>query len=216
MSSNDAHIRQKIDDILGWTKNQTYVSSSLIQESFGINERLASNYIKLLQSNEAISLFMEDGAFPVLANADSLAEPCSYALLEEKLMTRTRKTALIVFFDSKEEMVELPETIPHYSLVLRDLFFEEVPLNAREWFAEAPSLAEFIDKYYQESYRFLVVCGAGVSRSAAVAAAILEFYEDEGLCVFSDFRYSPNKVIYKVLLEAMKERKFKAHETRQK
>ena len=48
-------------------------------------------------------------------------------------------------------------------------------------------------------------CEHGQSRSAAVAAAILEFRSRRGIDVFSNDNYYPNKVVYRRVLEALKD-----------
>lgn len=45
----------------------------------------------------------------------------------------------------------------------------------------------------------------GQSRSAAVAAAILEFAEGDGISIFSDDRYYPNKLVYRKTLKALRD-----------
>ena len=48
-------------------------------------------------------------------------------------------------------------------------------------------------------------CEHGQSRSAAVAAAILEFRSRRGIDVFSNDNYFPNKVVYRRVLAALKD-----------
>ena len=48
-------------------------------------------------------------------------------------------------------------------------------------------------------------CEHGQSRSAAVAAAILEFRNRRGIEIFADDRFYPNKVVYRRVLEALKD-----------
>ena len=47
-------------------------------------------------------------------------------------------------------------------------------------------------------------CEHGQSRSAAVAAAILEFRNKKGIKVFASDRYYPNKVVFRKMLMALK------------
>jgi len=51
-------------------------------------------------------------------------------------------------------------------------------------------------------------CEEGISRSAATAAAILEFYERKGITVFSDYRYNPNKFFYNSIYRCLNERSY--------
>lgn len=47
-------------------------------------------------------------------------------------------------------------------------------------------------------------CEHGQSRSAAVAAAILEVRSRKGIQIFADDRYFPNKVVFRKVLSALK------------
>ena len=48
-------------------------------------------------------------------------------------------------------------------------------------------------------------CEHGQSRSAAVAAAILEFKDRSGVHIFADDRYYPNKVVFRKVLEGLRD-----------
>ena len=43
----------------------------------------------------------------------------------------------------------------------------------------------------------------GQSRSAACAAAILEFYEKNGISIFADYRYYPNQLVFNKVKKAL-------------
>lgn len=47
-------------------------------------------------------------------------------------------------------------------------------------------------------------CEYGQSRSAAVAAAVMEYYDHKGICVFADPRYYPNKYVFRKLLQSLR------------
>ena len=47
-------------------------------------------------------------------------------------------------------------------------------------------------------------CEHGQSRSAGVAAAILEFSSQKGIQVFADDRYYPNKIVFRKVFESLK------------
>ena len=51
----------------------------------------------------------------------------------------------------------------------------------------------------------IIQCEHGQSRSAAVAAAIREFAEGDGISIFADDRYYPNKLVYRKTLKALRE-----------
>ena len=70
---------------------------------------------------------------------------------------------------------------------------------------QAHEIASF---YYNNRRRISTLicqCEHGQSRSAAVAAAILEFKERSGVYVFADDRYYPNKVVFRKVLEGLRD-----------
>ncbi len=69
--------------------------------------------------------------------------------------------------------------------------------------ALANKTAEFIKKNINNVDLIICQCEYGQSRSAAIAAAILEWHNSSGTSVFKDNRYSPNKWVYDKLLTAL-------------
>ena len=68
---------------------------------------------------------------------------------------------------------------------------------------QAVQIATFYDKHKDEISTLICQCEHGQSRSAAVAAAILEFRSRRGISVFSHDKYYPNKVVFRKVLEAL-------------
>lgn len=70
-------------------------------------------------------------------------------------------------------------------------------------------LAHEIAKIYYENRdrisTLICQCEHGQSRSAAVASAILEFKSRRGIQIFADDRYYPNKVVFRRVLDALKD-----------
>ena len=67
---------------------------------------------------------------------------------------------------------------------------------------------EIAKVYYENKDRITTLicqCEHGQSRSAAVASAILEFKSRRGIQIFADDRYYPNKVVFRRVLEALKD-----------
>jgi predicted protein tyrosine phosphatase len=67
---------------------------------------------------------------------------------------------------------------------------------------------EIAKVYYENKDRITTLiyqCEHGQSRSAAVASAILEFKRRRGIQIFADDRYYPNKVVFRRVLEALKD-----------
>ncbi len=80
----------------------------------------------------------------------------------------------------------------------------EFGLTFDTYFTEVEELAEFIFESYNEGLDIICQCEYGQSRSAACAAAILEYFESDGISVFRDYRYYPNQLIFNKVYEALK------------
>ena len=97
----------------------------------------------------------------------------------------------------------------YYQIPLEDLDYDELSdyaISFDEYFTEAKELATFIDSAIADGYEIICQCEYGQSRSAGCAAAIQEFYYHNGIEIFSDYRYFPNKMIYHKLLDALKKK----------
>ena len=68
---------------------------------------------------------------------------------------------------------------------------------------QAKQIAEFYAEVSDKVDILICQCEHGQSRSAAVAAAILEHRCGKGISVFADDRYYPNKNIFKKVLKAI-------------
>ena len=69
---------------------------------------------------------------------------------------------------------------------------------------QAPQIAHFYFSVCDKIGTIICQCEHGQSRSAAVAAAIMEFRSRRGVNVFADDKYYPNKVVYRKVLQALK------------
>ena len=124
-------------------------------------------------------------------------------------------TALIRFYDV--ELMRLnskfkpasfcSEAKRAFQLPLMDIDIDELKyygFTYDTFFTEAGELAEFIYSAILDGLDIICQCEYGQSRSAGCAAAILEHFERNGISVFADYRYYPNKLVYHKLLEALK------------
>lgn len=68
---------------------------------------------------------------------------------------------------------------------------------------EANLLAAFIFEAKKKGLGIICQCDFGQSRSAACAAAILEYFEGRGLELFADYRYYPNQLVYHKVMDAL-------------
>ena len=68
---------------------------------------------------------------------------------------------------------------------------------------QAQMIADFYATVSDKVDTIICQCEHGQSRSAGVAAAILEFRSRKGILVFADDRYYPNKTIFKKVLQTI-------------
>lgn len=68
---------------------------------------------------------------------------------------------------------------------------------------QAKQIADFYHSVHDKVEVIICQCEHGQSRSAAIAAAILEYKCRKGIDVFADDRYYPNKTIFKKVLKAI-------------
>lgn len=72
---------------------------------------------------------------------------------------------------------------------------------------QARQVAEFYNRVKGNVDTMICQCEYGQSRSAGVAAAIIEFTTGKGIRVFADDRYYPNKFVFRKVYNALKEHK---------
>ena len=134
-----------------------------------------------------------------------------------------RRTLVISITDVGEAPVELINK-PAFLLrvafddVDNDVIADEVGANAtaEEKYAvekkynmisyeQAREIAEICYNHRNDVNVLICQCEHGRSRSAAVAAAILEFRDGRGIGVFSNNKYYPNKVVFRRVLDALRD-----------
>ena len=76
-------------------------------------------------------------------------------------------------------------------------------LSVETYFPEADELAEFIYKAKEDGLDIICQCEYGQSRSAGCAAAILQHFSNNGIDVFTDYRYYPNQLVYHKVFDAL-------------
>ena len=119
-------------------------------------------------------------------------------------------TAVISFYDpapkGREPIDYSGKARQVFQVALHDIDFdilEMFGLSYEEYFPEADSLAEFILSAQAKDMDIICQCEYGQSRSAACAAAILEYFCKTGISVFADYRYYPNQMVYNKVYEAL-------------
>lgn len=91
--------------------------------------------------------------------------------------------------------------VPLYDIDIEIL--EDYGLTFESYFPEVNELAKFIRKAVDDGMNLICQCEYGQSRSAACAAAILEFYEKNGISIFADYRYYPNQLVFNKVKKAL-------------
>lgn len=125
-----------------------------------------------------------------------------------------KKTAVISFYSPKiarrDDYAPVdyrgkPERLMH--VCANDIDIETLPsfgLDYETYMPDADQLAKFIRDAAAEGYDFICQCDYGQSRSAACAAAILQYFEQAGIWVFADYRYYPNQLVFNKIYDALK------------
>ena len=122
--------------------------------------------------------------------------------------------AVISFYDPPSRQRPTPVPLPNYdgkaarvfSVAVHDLDLTALPdvgLDYDTYMPEADALAAFICQARADGLDILCQCEYGQSRSAACAAAILEYFNGTGISVFADYRYYPNQVVYHKIMDTL-------------
>ena len=72
--------------------------------------------------------------------------------------------------------------------------------------SQVEEIAEFVYQIKDEAALLICQCEHGQSRSAAIAAAVIEHFHHRGIIVFADDQYFPNKLIYRKVYAALNQR----------
>ena len=68
----------------------------------------------------------------------------------------------------------------------------------------AKEIHSFINNIDFEKYKLYICCDSGISRSSAIAAAILRKYNEDENLIWKDYNYHPNILVYKILCDEFK------------
>ena len=125
-------------------------------------------------------------------------------LIEKKQLSP--HSAVISFADEKDDFLVFPKEIDTMKVVFYDIRpSSTIKEHYDRLLPEAKDIAYFVHQKILEGKDIICQCDYGVSRSAGLAAAILERYAHRGLEVFSDYRYTPNQFVYNKVYKALKE-----------
>ena len=127
-----------------------------------------------------------------------------FNLIEKKELSSN--TAIVSFADEEDDFLDFPPKID----VLKVVFYDVRPSSTVEehydkLLPEAKDIAIFVNQKIKEGKDIICQCDYGISRSAGLAAAILERFAHRGIDVFANYKYTPNQFVYnKVYQELMK------------
>ena len=126
-----------------------------------------------------------------------------FNLIEKKELSSN--TAIVSFADEEDDFLDFPIK----NDVLKVVFYDVRPSSSvKEHYdkllPEAKDIAIFVNQKIKEGKDIICQCDYGISRSAGLAAAILEHYAHRGIDVFADYRYTPNQFVYNKVYQALK------------
>lgn len=146
-------------------------------------------------------------------------------LCEKALLPFAPRTSLISIGDTNEDMPELKNTPQN---LLRLNFDDITVAEAKEEYLlpsdypddkiaaklkqrginlfddeMAKKIADFVFAHECETDILICQCRYGQSRSAGCATAITQYYYGNGINIFADDRYYPNKLVYRKVLAAL-------------
>lgn len=108
----------------------------------------------------------------------------------------------ITLQEVKEEF-KLPQSVTSSDVALIELLrIKNIHIFSDE---QARQIGEFVLRHISETEVLLCQCHYGQSRSAGCAAAVTEYLNGNGIDIFADDRFYPNKLVYRKVFEALKE-----------
>lgn len=132
-----------------------------------------------------------DGGFPAQTAVISFSDP--------PVSVDVDSGSFSMNFDEKVERL--------FQVEVLDIHFDELKeyeIDYEDFLSEAEELAQFIVDTKVDGWDIICQCEYGQSRSAGCAAAILEFYYNNGISIFADYRYCPNQMIFHKVYDALR------------
>ena len=116
-------------------------------------------------------------------------------------------TAVISFYDPAIKRIDADYTHIDYSGVCDCVFYcklDDLDIDDLKdkgytydlYCPEAEDIAKFVYNAFDSGMNIICQCEYGQSRSAGCAAAICEHFFHNGIEIFADYRYYPNRIIY--------------------
>lgn len=127
--------------------------------------------------------------------------PLSREMLEHAVYGAPERQAMISIMDHKRDCRERYPSERVLRLCFDDAEEEGFWQNLMTS-EQAETIRDFVLRYQDEIDLMIVHCTEGVSRSAAVAAAILAGCGYDDGYIWNDARYRPNRLVYRLVLDA--------------
>ncbi len=110
---------------------------------------------------------------------------------------------IVISITDVEDTINKFHNNPKIKSILR-LQFDDVDKGKLNCMTEddANKIINFVDRYINSVDTIIVHCGAGVSRSAGVAAALMLILNGSDKDVFNNGKYRPNMTCYRLVLES--------------
>ena len=152
----------------------------------------------LIKSRAAVERMAEEP----FADGTAIISIADYGMEGARLSHRPMALLPLAFDDVENDLFdgELP---PNADTAARQRLEQKYHMISEQ---QADEIAAFYFRVREESEVLICQCEHGQSRSAAVAAAILEYRSHSGITVFAHDRYYPNKVVFRRVLSALRAR----------
>lgn len=125
---------------------------------------------------------------------------CSREEMKARLRQGRHLAAVISFYGMGTAPVDLSHTLYEvFQVAVDDVELDElkrVGLSYTEFFPEAEELAKFIFNAKTAGLEIICQCADGQRLSAGCAAAIRQFFDGDGIEVFANYHYFPNRLMY--------------------
>jgi len=187
------------------TVNRIYSLLKAEQKRLQIGELYFNAY-----QDDAVELDIEHELKPTYQNNAIEIVVCSREQLAKLRYPKSNPVLIVSITDAIAKFPPIPSTIPQYTL--RRLAFDDIEANI-DWFndrkytAFTPKLAEtvatFIINRPINIKTIIFQCEAGISRSAAMAAATARYLGLDDMKYFKT-PYLPNRLVYQLMVEQLR------------
>lgn len=106
-----------------------------------------------------------------------------------------KNTSVICFYDPDGTYLDYSGYAAEVIYIPLDDFKTDLP--------QVDMIVDFIRRAESRKQNIICQCEKGQNRSAGCAAAIMEYYHNNGQSVFDDNRYRPDEMVYYAVLNAL-------------